>query len=167
MVNRIVIAVAFLILFPINSALSLVYRESDGLFVYYPESGDRIATRLIEKFPSMRDFLEKQGLPLKYPLHVILDNNLDRPVVAVKIIPHHEIHIPMRVPGVLEDGYLETDPWAYYFFKSLCVYLNTAIETAPVFTNTAIRRLWYSVPITSGIRDREMLPSTAGGPTPF
>ena len=121
MINRIVIAAAVLILIPINPALSLVYRESDGLFVYYPDSGDRIATRLIEKFPSMRDFLEKQGLPLKYPLHVILDNKLDRPAVEVKQIPHREIRIPMRAPGVLEDGYLETDPWAYYFFKGLCL----------------------------------------------
>jgi len=121
LINRIVIAAAVLILFPIHPALSLVYRESKGLYVNYPESEARIATRLIEKFPFMRDFLEKQGLPLKYPLHVILDSKLDRPAVEVKIIPHREIRIPMRAPGVLEDGYLETDPWAYYFFNGLCL----------------------------------------------
>ena len=121
MINRIVIAAAVLVLFPIYPALSLVYRESDGLFVYYPQSEDRIATRLIEKFPSMKDFLEKQGLPLKYPLHVIIDNKLDRPAVEVKMTPHREIRIPIRAPGVLEDGYLETDPWAYYFFNGLCL----------------------------------------------
>ena len=79
MINRLVIAAAVLILFPIHPAFSLVYRESDDLFVYYPESEDRIATRLIEIFPSIRDFLEKQGIPLKYPLYVVLDNKLDRP----------------------------------------------------------------------------------------
>jgi hypothetical protein len=121
LINRIVIAAVVLIIFHSQPALSLVYREADGLYVYYPESEDRIATRLLEKFPSIRDFLKQQGLPLNYPLHVILDNKLDRPAVEVKMIPHREIRIPMRAPGVLEDGYLETDPWIYYFFKGLCL----------------------------------------------
>jgi hypothetical protein len=121
LINRIVIATAVFILFPTHPAWSLVYQESHGLFVTYPESEAQIANRLIEKFPSMRDFLEKQGLPLKYPLHVILDDKLDRPAVEVNVIPHREIRIPMRAPGALEDGYLETDPWAYYFFNGLCL----------------------------------------------
>jgi hypothetical protein len=121
LIKRIFIAVAFLFLFFANPALSLVYRESDNFFLYYPESAETIATRLIEEFPSMRDFLKKQDLPLKYPLHVILDNKLDRPAVEVRMIPHLEIRVPMRAPGVLEDGYLETDPWAYYLFQGLCL----------------------------------------------
>lgn len=121
LIKPIVIAAAILILLPANPALSLVYRESGDLFVYYPKSAEQIATGLIKKFPSMRDFLMKQGLPLNYPLHVILDNKLDRPAVEVRMIPHREIRIPMRAPGVLEDGYLETDPWAYFFFKGLCL----------------------------------------------
>ena len=121
MINRIVLAAAVLILIPIHPALSLVYREYGGLFVNYPETEERIASRLIEKFPSMRDFFDKQGLPLKFPLHVILDDELDRPAVEVKMIPHREIRIPMRAPGVLEDGYLDPDPWAYYFFNGLCL----------------------------------------------
>jgi hypothetical protein len=35
--------------------------------------------------------------------------------------PHCEIRIPMRAPGIFEDGYLEADPWAYFFFKGLCL----------------------------------------------
>ena len=89
--------------------------------MYYPESAEQIATRMIEKFPSMREFLVNQGLTLHYPLHVILDNKLDRPAVEVSMIPHREIRIPIRPPGVLEDGYLEKDPWAYFFFKGLCL----------------------------------------------
>jgi hypothetical protein len=104
-----------------DPALSLVYRESDDLFLYYPQSAEPIATRLMEEFPAIRDFLITQELPLIYPLHVIIDNKLDRPVVEVQMIPHIEIRIPMRAPGVLEDGYLETDPWAYFFFKGLCL----------------------------------------------
>jgi hypothetical protein len=121
LINRIVIAAVILFIFHSQPALSLVYRETDGLFLYYPESEERIATRLLEKFPSIKDFLKQQGLPLKFPLHVILDNKLDRPAVEVKTIPHREIRIPLRAPGVLEDGYLEADPWAYYFFKGLCL----------------------------------------------
>ena len=88
-------------------APSFVYTEIDGLFLYYPENEHRIATGLLEKLPSMKAFLEQQGLMLTFPLHVILDNKLDRPVSEVKMIPHREIRIPLRAPGVLEDGYLE------------------------------------------------------------
>lgn len=60
----------------------------------------------------MIDFLERQGLAVKHPLHVILDDGLDIPEVEVHMIPHREIRVPHRAPGVLEDGYTETDPWA-------------------------------------------------------
>ena len=101
--------------------MSLVYRESDGLFLYYPESEEPIAARLLEKFQPFKTFLARQGLPLTYPLHVVLDDGLDQPGAQVTMIPHREIRIPLRAPGVLEDGYLETDPWAYFFFKGLCL----------------------------------------------
>ena len=103
------------------STSSLVYTEIDGLFLYYPASENPIAIRLAEKFPSIKHFLEQHGLMLTFPLHVILDNKLDRPAAEVKMIPHREVRIPMRAPGVLEDGYLEVDPWAYFFFKGLCL----------------------------------------------
>ena len=101
--------------------MSLVYTEFDGLFLYYQQNEDQVAARLLDQFPSMRDFLEKHGLALTCPLHVILDKKLDRPAPEVRMIPHREIRIPMRSPGVLEDGYLESDPWAYFFFKGLCL----------------------------------------------
>ncbi len=103
------------------SSPRLVYTEIDGLFLYYPDSEDQIATRLLEKFPAIKQFLEQHGLMLTFPMHVIIDNKLDRPAVEVKMIPHREIRIPMRAPGVLEDGYLEADPWVYFFFKGLCL----------------------------------------------
>ncbi len=121
MIKRIFIITAFLITTHSSDAFSLVYREVDGLMLYYPERQASIANRLIDSFSSIRNFLERQGLPLKYPLHVILDNKLDRPAVDVRMIPHREIRIPMRAPGVLEDGYLESDPWNYFFFKGLCL----------------------------------------------
>ena len=105
----------------IPSSSSLVYTENDGLFLYYPAGEDQIAIRLGEKFPSIKHFLEQHGLMLTFPLHVMLDNKLDRPAAEVKMIPHREVRIPMRAPGVLEDGYLEADPWSYFFFKGLCV----------------------------------------------
>jgi len=37
------------------------------------------------------------------------------------MFPHREIRIPLRAPGVLEEGYLEDDPWSYFFFKGLCL----------------------------------------------
>ena len=96
--------------------MSLVYKEIDGLFLYYPKSEEQIAARLLEQFHPFKDFLERQGLYLTYPLHVILDDELDQPRVDVAMIPHREIRIPVRAPGVLEDGYLKTDPWSYFFF---------------------------------------------------
>ena len=121
MTVRIVIAAVAIFIFLSLPAWSLVYRETDGLFLYYPENEDPIAERLIEKYSSIRNFLERYGLPLSFPLHVIIDNKLDRPAVEVKVIPHREIRIPLRAPGVLEGGYLEADPWVYFFFKGLCL----------------------------------------------
>jgi hypothetical protein len=35
------------------------------------------------------------------------------------LFPHREIRLPMRAPGVLEDGFTEPNPWHYFLFKSL------------------------------------------------
>ncbi|MHC4458932.1 MAG: hypothetical protein ACYS0I_17965, partial [Planctomycetota bacterium] len=94
-----------------SHGFSLVYVQKDGLLFYYPAGESDIAERLIKKYPAMIDFLEQRGLEFKFPLHVILDDDLDRPAVRVHMIPHREIRIPMRAPGVLEDGYTDSDPW--------------------------------------------------------
>jgi hypothetical protein len=95
--------------------------EKDGLFFYFPESEKAIAQRLTEKAPQMVDFLARKGLEIKTPLHIIVDGKMDAPTVDVYVIPHREIRIPIRAPGVLEDGYTETDPWSYFLFKGLCL----------------------------------------------
>jgi hypothetical protein len=121
LINRFFTAAIVLSILQSVPAMSLVYREIDGLFLYYPKSEEQIAARLLKQFHPFKDFLERQGLPLTYPLHVILDGELDQPRVNVVMIPHREIRIPIRAPGVLEDGYLESDPWTYFLFKGLCL----------------------------------------------
>jgi hypothetical protein len=113
---------ALILLFCCTSPVySLVYVQKNGLLFYYPAGEDVIAERLIKKYPAMLDFLKQRGLEFKFPLHVILDDALDRPAVRAHMIPHREIRIPLRAPGVLEDGYTDSDPWAYFFFKGLCL----------------------------------------------
>jgi hypothetical protein len=104
-----------------SHGLAMVYVEQDGFFLYYPEREKAIAHGLFEEYPSMIRFLEGRGMAAKRPLHVILDADLDRPEVEVHMIPHREIRIPLRAPGVLEDGYTEVDPWTYFLFKGLCL----------------------------------------------
>ncbi len=104
-----------------SHGFSLVYVEKDGLLFYYPDNQSEIARRLINKYPAMITFLEQQGLKVKFPLHVILDDDLDTPAAQVHMIPHREIRIPLRAPGVLEDGYTDPDPWGYFLFKGLCL----------------------------------------------
>ncbi|MGD2269961.1 MAG: hypothetical protein PVI06_06130, partial [Desulfobacterales bacterium] len=116
--RSVLLAVAFLISFT-SHGLSLVYVEKDGVFFYYPVDEGEIAERLIKKYPAMTHFLEQQGVKVTLPLHVILDDKLDTPAVRVHMIPHREIRIPLRAPGVLEEGYTEADPWAYFLFKGL------------------------------------------------
>ncbi|MEJ2038808.1 MAG: hypothetical protein P8X55_07730 [Desulfosarcinaceae bacterium] len=48
-----------------------------------------------------------------------LDDKLDEPMIQAKMYPHREIRIPLRAPGVLEDGFLEPDPWRYFLFMGL------------------------------------------------
>ena len=69
----------------------------------------------------MLAFLADKGLPVQQPLHIVLDDLRDLPEVKVHVIPHKEIRIPLRAPGVLEDGYTEADPWAYFMFRGLCL----------------------------------------------
>ena len=120
MIRSVLYALILLVSFT-PSCFSLVYVQTDGLLFYYPVEENVIAERLIQKYPAMIDFLEQQGLEFKFPLHVILDDDLDRPAVRTHMIPHREIRIPIRAPGVLEDGYTAADHWAYFFFKGLCL----------------------------------------------
>jgi hypothetical protein len=95
--------------------------EKDGLQLYYPEKENQIAARLLENYQKIVAFLSSKDLTIHYPLHVILDEDLDLPKVRVNMFPHREIRIPLRAPGVMEDGYTESDPWTYFLFKGLCL----------------------------------------------
>jgi hypothetical protein len=91
------------------------------MLLYYPKSEEQIAARLLDKYSDIKIFLQNHGLTLTYPLHVVIDDKLDEARVDVTMVPHREVRIPLRAPGVLEDGYLQTDPWIYFFFKGLCL----------------------------------------------
>ncbi|MEJ2726055.1 MAG: hypothetical protein P8175_15725 [Deltaproteobacteria bacterium] len=104
-----------------KSAWALVYADVKGSYLYFPESEDQIGSRLAEQLPDMLSFLSAWGLSIKPELHIVLDEELDAPEVEVHVIPHREIRIPLRPPGVLEDGYTEKDPWSYFLFKGLCL----------------------------------------------
>ena len=101
------------------SALQMVERE--GLYIYFPKQEAELVAGFIEPLPDMLAFLSDHGLPVQPPLHLILDDRLDTPRVSVRLIPQKKIRIPIRAPGVLEDGYTEADPWAYFMFKGLCL----------------------------------------------
>ncbi len=100
-------------------ALEMV--EKEGLYLYFPEGEAALVSRFSVRLPQMLAFLSARGLTVKPPLHIVLDDRLDAPEVKDRVIPHKEIRIPIRAPGVLEDGYTETDPWAYFLFKGLCL----------------------------------------------
>ena len=118
---RSLLCAVMLLFFLTSNGFALVYVEKDDLFLYYPDNEGVIAERLLEKYPVMVDFLRRQGLSVAHPVHVVLDDDLDIPKVEVHMIPHREIRIPLRAPGVLEDGYTETDPWSYFLFRGLCL----------------------------------------------
>ncbi len=105
----------------LSNAYALVYVEQENIFLYFPENETNIASRLSENLPKINVFLKKMGIPCPRPLHIILDPDLDFPGVEIHMIPHREIRIPLKAPGVLEDGYLEKDPWTYFLFKGLCL----------------------------------------------
>lgn len=107
--------------FPAADGWALQQIEKDDLYLYFPESEDKIAKRLLENFPAIVTFLSNYDLKIRYPLHVVLDEYLDLPEVRVHMIPHREIRIPLRAPGVMENGYTESDPWSYFLFRGLCL----------------------------------------------
>ena len=111
----------FIFLVVTKSAWALVYVEVEGSYLYFPKSEERIGSRLAEHLPDMLSFLSNWGLSIKPGFHIVLDEDLDLPEVEVHVTPHREIRIPLRAPGVLEDGYTEKDPWSYFLFKGLCL----------------------------------------------
>ena len=93
----------------------------DEFYIYYPDDSGNLPKRLAGFCPTMASFLEDQGLPLNKPIHIVLDAEMDIPEPIVELYPHREIRIPMRAPGVLEDGYTESDPWRYFLFQGLSI----------------------------------------------
>lgn len=100
---------------------ALEVTEKAGLHIYFHENEAGLAAGLAESLPGMLAFLSDKGLPVEPPLHVVLDDERDVPRVKVDMTPHKEVRIPIRAPGVLEDGYTESDPWAFFMFKGLCL----------------------------------------------
>lgn len=101
------------------SALEVVERE--GISFYFHDDDAELVARFTEPLPAMLAFLSGKGLSVEPPLHVVLDDLRDVPEVKVNMIPHKELRIPIRAPGVLEDGYAQADPWGYFMFKGLCL----------------------------------------------
>ena len=118
---RYVVLICCLILCCTEDAFCLSTITEAGLTFTFPQDEDAIVSRMIMQAPQIVSFLKTQGIPINTPLHIFLDENLDKPEVAVSIIPHREIRIPLRAPGALEEGYLEKDPWTYFLFKGLCL----------------------------------------------
>ncbi|KPJ79120.1 MAG: hypothetical protein AMJ54_00195 [Deltaproteobacteria bacterium SG8_13] len=102
-------------------AAAPVFIQDEGVFLYFPETEQGLGSALMKGVPEIRSFLQARGLPVPTPLHIILDDERDEPDMQAYTIPHLEIRIPLRAPGVLEDGYTEADPWHYYLFKGLCL----------------------------------------------
>ncbi len=118
---KICMAVVQLLFLMQADAFALMQIQSRGVVFSFPEGEEAIVSRLAQQTPAMLDFLDRQGLQVTEPVQVILDDARDIPEPAVHMIPHREIRIPLRAPGVLEDGYLQADPWTYFYFKGLCV----------------------------------------------
>ena len=118
---RFILGAVFVFLVLAKSAWALVYAEIEGSYLYFPKSEQEIGSRLAQQLPAMLSFLSNRGLSVKPKLHIVLDDQLDVPEAEVRVIPHREIRIPLRAPGVLEDGYTEEDPWSYFLFKGLCL----------------------------------------------
>ena len=104
-----------------SNLFALVTVERDGVFLHFPANEHAIARHLNDQTPAILTYLEQHGLPIKRPVHIVLDENLDTPQVKVHVVPHLEVRIPLRAPGVLEDGYTAPDPWVYFLFKGLCL----------------------------------------------
>ncbi|RJQ66056.1 MAG: hypothetical protein C4519_26165 [Desulfobacteraceae bacterium] len=119
MIGRIILTLIASIFCWIHPAFALQMLERDRIHIYFPEAQQQKASELLMACRSIIDFLKNSGLPPKMPLHIVLDEVLDEPRVLVAMIPHHEIRIPLRAPGVLEDGGNEADPWKYFLFMGL------------------------------------------------
>ncbi len=118
---RIPVLVAAVLLPLSTNVVALQMVEKEGLYVYFPKHEAELVAGFTAQLPGMLAFLSDKGLTVQAPLHVILDDRLDAPEVKDRVIPHKEVRIPIRAPGVLEDGYTEADPWAYFLFKGLCL----------------------------------------------
>lgn len=91
------------------------------MYIYFTEGREDIASRLVDELPDMLEYLAGQGLTVTPSVHIVLDEKRDAAEVKVHLIPHKEVRIPIRAPGVLEDGYTESNPWGYFLFKGLCL----------------------------------------------
>ncbi len=118
--RRVILAILLCLLS--TPAVALVYIESDGVLIYYPAEQHPIAAGMQRKLPGMLEFLSEHGLEIKRPLHVIIDEELDFPAVNVYTHPHRGIRIPLRAPGVMEEGSTEADPWSYFLFSGLALH---------------------------------------------
>jgi len=110
-----------LLLVPSSRAASLVQVKIEGMSLYFTEGQESLAARLAEELPAILEHLADNGLEVAPPVHIVVDDRWDAPEEKVHIIPHKEIRIPLRAPGVLEDGYTDSDPWGYFLFKGLCL----------------------------------------------
>lgn len=100
-------------------AQALTVLERNQFYIHFSEAQAAIAHQLLENCEPIAAYLETRGLPVTTPVHIILDDRLDLPKAQTFMIPHRQIRIPVRAPGVLEDGFLEADPWHYFLFVGL------------------------------------------------
>ncbi|MBT8338687.1 MAG: hypothetical protein HKP58_02010, partial [Desulfatitalea sp.] len=119
MALRAAIFVGVVILFSSGQVPALMVMEQNEYYVYYPENESHLAADLLGSCAKIADFLKNHGLPLKTPLHIVLDDSLDQPAVRTKVIPHRQVRIPLKGPGVLEDGANVSNPWHYFLFMGL------------------------------------------------
>ncbi len=118
--NKIILT-GLIVILCCSDAFALKSMEKDGVYLYYPEEEEALAASLMTKLDPIMDFLKSYSLSVPKPLHVIIDEKKDYPGVDVHVIPHYEIRIPIKAPGVLDEGYMEEDPWGYFLFKGMCL----------------------------------------------
>lgn len=114
---RLITMLTLLLLY--NPAFALEVLEQNKFFVYYPKGQERLASELLSECGPAALFLAGMGMPVKKPLHIVLDDHLDQPKARIFMYPHREVRIPLRAPGVLEDGAFEPNPWRYFLFMGL------------------------------------------------
>ncbi|MDA8138424.1 MAG: hypothetical protein M0036_07175 [Desulfobacteraceae bacterium] len=118
-VKGVALSIWLLLLCWASPALALEMFERNPFYVYFPDDQSQLASRLLTACEPMTEFIKAHGLEVPLPIHVVVDENLDLPRVGVETMPHHQIRIPLRAPGVLEDGGNEADPWSYFLFMGL------------------------------------------------